>query len=180
MSGSILERLEELGAGEVSHTNGSLLAHLQGTHDLLQEWGNRPALCNAGLYHAVYGTAAFHQNLIGLERREAVAELIGKESEQIVYLFSACDREYVYAQLRAKGELDYRDRFQGTAVSLPAEAIADFCELTMANEVEIARWQTREYLRENREWLRQVLARMKPFVSANGVREFDRVFHETA
>jgi hypothetical protein len=176
---SIFEQLKELGAEEMSHVNGSLLAHLKGTHDLLQEWGNRPALCNAGLYHSVYGTADFRQSLIDLQRREAVAELIGKEAEQIVYLFSACDREYVYAHLLTEHAFDYRDRIQKAACSLPGEAVADLCELTMANELEIARWNPAEFLRQHYD-LTQVLARMKPFVSANGVKEFDRVFGKTA
>ncbi len=175
---AILEKLHELGAAEMSHVNGSLLAHLQGTNDLLMQWGNREALCNAGLYHAVYGTAGFPQNLIGLESRRAVASLIGEESEQIVYLFSACDREYMYPKLQANGALEYRDRFQQAAYDLPPGSIADLCELTMANEVEIARWRTIEFLRLNCDYLKNVLSRMKPFVSSHGVAEFERIFGE--
>lgn len=176
---AILKKLEELGAETVDHVNGSLLAHLQGTHDLLQKWGNREALCNAGLYHAVYGTAGFQQNLIPLNNRGAVAALISEESERMVYLFSACDREYVYGQLLTKDEVEYRDRFEGAVYRLSAETFADLCELTVANELEIARWRTIDFLRQHCEPLRLVLARMKPFVSADAAQDFERIFGDS-
>ena len=130
MDAEVVEKLKELGASEFDHVNGTLLAHLQGTHDLLEKWGNRGALCNAGLYHAVYGTAGFQQNLIGLQDRSAVADLIGKESENIVYLFSACDRDYVYGQMLASDGFDqvtkveYRDRFSQATYPLDPGAFA--------------------------------------------------------
>jgi hypothetical protein len=179
MNLEILHRLKELGAEELSHVNGSLLAHLQGTHDLLLKWGNREALCNAGLYHAVYGTVGFQQNLIRLQDRDAVAALIGEESESIVYLFSACDREYVYAQLLTREDVEYRDRFQEGTCSLAAETFADLCELTMANELEIARWRPIAFLRQHCDYLRTVLTGMCRHVSAYAVQDFRRIFGET-
>jgi hypothetical protein len=177
---TVLEQLKGLGAEEKKHVNGSLLSHLQGTHDLLRAWGNRTAICHAGLYHAVYGTADFQDKLISVQSRDSIAALIGKEAEQLVYLFSACDRDYVYSGLTTKNILHYRDRFQQKDYDLSAEAAADLCELTMANELEIARWRAPESLCQDYLYLRPVLAHMKPFVSPNGVREFERIFGETA
>ena len=185
MDAEVVEKLKELGASEFDHVNGTLLAHLQGTHDLLEKWGNRGALCNAGLYHAVYGTAGFQQNLIGLQDRSAVADLIGKESENIVYLFSACDRDYVYGQMLASDGFDqvtkveYRDRFSQATYPLDPGAFADLCELTMANELEIARWRTGEFLRQHCGYLKDILAKMAPHVSTRGIEEFERVFDDT-
>lgn len=177
MDFEILQKLKDLGAEEFDHVNGSLLSHLQGTHDLLRGWGNRPELCNAGLYHAVYGTAGFQQNLIQLKDRPAVANLIGSESENIVYLFSACDRDYVYPQIGTKEAIEYRDRFSQSTSRLPNSTFADLCELTMANELEIARWRTLEFLRQNNEYLRVILARMRSYVSRPAYAEFQRIFH---
>ncbi|MBC8167263.1 MAG: hypothetical protein H7Y20_15510 [Bryobacteraceae bacterium] len=174
----IVRKLKELGAAEFDHVNGSLLAHLQGTHDLLHEWGNRRSLCNAGLYHAVYGTAGFQQNLIGLQDRAAVAGLIGEESESIVYLFSACDRDYVYGQILTTEVVEYADRFSNTRYRLTESTFADLCELTMANELEIARSRTIDFLRQHCDYLRRVLARMAPRVSGQASKEFTRIFGE--
>lgn len=51
--------LSELGAGEFEHLDGSLIAHLNGTKDLLLQWGASLELQDAGLYHAAYGTDGF-------------------------------------------------------------------------------------------------------------------------
>lgn len=176
MDVAVLEKLRELGAQKVNHVNGSLLAHLQGTHDLLRTWGCRDALCKAGLYHSVYGTAGFQQTLIGLQDRKVVAALISEESEQIVYLFSACDRDFVYSRLRAGTDVEYRDRFSRATRRLPDGTFADLCELTIANELEIARWRSVEFLRHHCDDLRATLASMLPYVSSNARQDFARIF----
>jgi hypothetical protein len=48
--------LKDLGVGEFAHLNGTLEHHLLGTCKLLMEWNNPEYVCDAGLYHAVYGT----------------------------------------------------------------------------------------------------------------------------
>ncbi len=82
----LFKRLQELGAGEFVHLNGSLIEHLKGTADLLKAWGNREELCKAGLYHAVYGTDGYDESLVDLSMRHQVKNLIGTETEEIVYL----------------------------------------------------------------------------------------------
>jgi hypothetical protein len=133
-----------------------------------------------GPVYAVYGTAGFQQNLIGIKDRGAVAALIGEESERIVYLFGACDREYVYGRLLARQPVEFRDRFQEATCPLVAGAFADLCELTVANELEIARWRTVDFLQQHCDYLRNVLRHMMPHVSAPAVRDFQRIFGETA
>ena len=133
----LLPKLETLGAGALRHVNGPLLSHLKGTRDLLRKWGNPEALCNAGLYHAVYGTAGFEPALLDVKDRGAGAALLGEDAERIVYVFAACDREYFYKQLLKPEEPAYRDRFTGAIYRLNPEAFRDICELTLANELEI-------------------------------------------
>src|SRR5690348_14706788 len=96
MSIDVFHQLAKLGAEELQHLNGSLLSHLQGTYELLKGWGNREELCQAGLYHAVYGTFAFEGSLVDLKKRESIAALIGAEAEKIVYYYGACSRDYFY------------------------------------------------------------------------------------
>jgi hypothetical protein len=54
-----IELLVSRGAHEITHPGGTLLAHLERVHALLDQWGARPALRLAGLCHAFYGTDGF-------------------------------------------------------------------------------------------------------------------------
>lgn len=51
--------LRKLGAADIAHPGGTLVAHLQRVQRQLAEWGARPALQLAGLCHAFYGTDGF-------------------------------------------------------------------------------------------------------------------------
>jgi len=44
--------LREVNTQEIPHTERALLDHLLGTRQLLVEWGARPAVCDAGLFHS--------------------------------------------------------------------------------------------------------------------------------
>ena len=132
-----LSKLHELGAHELQHLNGDLAQHLKGTYVLLREWGNSEPVCLAGLFHAVYGTAGFPEALLSLDKRSDIAAAIGDEAEELVYLYGACDRDYTYSKLISHEEPIYRNRFTQESFSLPRLLLASFCELTLANELEI-------------------------------------------
>lgn len=96
--------LKDLGVGEFAHLNGDLESHLLGTYRLLTEWDNPAHVCDAGLYHAVYGTQPMER--LGLPHkkysssdRPGIREIIGKESEALVYLYGACDRDFLYPRI---------------------------------------------------------------------------------
>jgi len=88
----LLNQLRQLGAHQLDHINGTLQSHLRGTYERLRRWGNTDATCLSGLFHAVYGTYGFSEQLLGIDRRDDVASLIGSEAERIVYFYAACDR----------------------------------------------------------------------------------------
>ncbi|APU44872.1 hypothetical protein BSL84_32360 [Streptomyces sp. TN58] len=130
--------LRELGAQDVAHPGGTLLAHLERVQGLLASWGARPALQRAGLCHAFYGTDGFPEVLLPLARRAELAEVIGGEAEAIVYLYAACDRAASYPAL-GHARASYRDRFTGGVHSPALEARRDLAELSAANELDLAR-----------------------------------------
>ncbi|MCX5384125.1 DUF6817 domain-containing protein [Streptomyces sp. NBC_00083] len=137
MNAQALSLLERAGAAEVEHPGGTLLAHLRRTGDLLASWGARPALATAGLCHALYGTDGFATALAGLERRTEIADAIGAEAEEIVYVYASCDRTTAYRELALEDGL-FVDRFTG-AHSRPGPGTRrDFAELTAANELDLA------------------------------------------
>ena len=128
--------LAELGAGEFRHLNGSLENHLISTAKLLETWGSRDALCDAGLYHAAYGTAAFDQAMVSLQMRGNIAAIIGEDAEKLVYLYCSCERDFTFAHINAKA-IEFRDRFTNKEFTLTPQQARDFCELTVANEMEL-------------------------------------------
>lgn len=135
--------LKDLGVGEFAHLNGKLESHLLGTYGLLMDWGCPGYVCDAGLYHAVYGTQPLKR--LGIPHKEyspsdrpGIRGIIGNESERLVYLYGACDRDFLYPQIGSPKAV-YRDRFTGKTLELPSQTLKDILEITLANELEICR-----------------------------------------
>ncbi|HKA50268.1 MAG TPA: hypothetical protein VKK19_11830 [Candidatus Dormibacteraeota bacterium] len=131
------ELLTGHGAARISHPGGTLLAHLQRVHALLAQWGARPAVQLAGLYHAFYGTDGFATALGSAARRDDLAAIIGEEAERLVYFYASCDRRFSYPYLAERAG-PFKDRFTGTVLRPPMSLRRDFAELTAANELDIA------------------------------------------
>lgn len=158
-----VELLRRLGATGVEHPGGTLLAHLGRVADLLEEWAARPALCLAGLCHAVYGTDGFATALLPVERRAELASVIGSEAEELVYGYGSCDRKASYPGLADGGV--FVDRFTGAEVTLSTGQRRDFAELTAANELDVVRHS----VEPRRNWADALLGlftRIRPLLSA--------------
>ena len=166
-----IERLEALGADALPHVNGSLAAHLRATQALLQSFGNRDALCLAGLYHAVYGTAGFRPSLVDVENRQYVADVIGAEAEALAYLYGACDRSTFHPRIGSGDQCRFADRFRSDERMITLEELRDFCELTVANELELASRSTTFRRRYGCE-LRQFFERMNGLLSPAATRAY--------
>ena len=74
------------------HSDRGLFDHLLGTQQLLVEWGARPALCDAGLFHSIYSTEHYEQKAVALTRRDEVRQLIGEEAESLVFVLHDASR----------------------------------------------------------------------------------------
>lgn len=131
------EALKGLGAGDFEHLNRTLITHLKGTRAILNSWGANSILCDFGLYHAAYGTDGFNERIVSLEQRIDIAILIGKEAEALVYLYCSCDRGYIFPKLGLSENIEFKDRFSGREFLLPNKKAKLFCELTVANEMEL-------------------------------------------
>ena len=130
--------LVALGADGFSHVSGSLARHLVETERLLRSFGSRETLCLAGLYHAVYGTDGIRGSLAGLDRRGAIAAIVGAEAEALAYLYGACAREIFHPRIGTRDQLRFADRFTASEYPISEGSLRDFCELTVANELELA------------------------------------------
>lgn len=172
----LMTTLRVLRSDDVSHFDRSLTEHLINTYGLLSDWKAADALCRAGLYHAAYGTDGFETTLVTLDNRAALADVIGADVEALVYLYAACDRRYTYEHAACRADrLDYRDRFNGRARLLDAAEARALCELTFANELEIAIRNPAFRARYRDEFL-ALFPRLRPLVSAAAFLCFSQVF----
>lgn len=159
-----LRRLKELGAAEFEHLDGALINHLKGTKQLLKDWSAPLVLQDAGLYHAVYGTAAFNESLVSTAQRNEIAKIIGADAEELVYQYCACDREHFFSKIGIDKNPEFRNRFTGDSYLLPTELLRHFCELTAANEVEIA-MDNPSFVNEHGTGLNKLFSNMAPYLS---------------
>lgn len=127
----------ELGADKVEHTESIYLAHAIGVHNDLRSWGCGEDVCQAGMFHSIYGTELFQRFALPLERREEVRELIGERAERLAYLNCAMDRASFDAAV-ARGEPPYqfRDRITSEPVELSEEDFNDLVTIHLCDWLE--------------------------------------------
>ena len=179
---SITEKFAQLkawGAGEFAHLNGTLEAHLKGTYELLRSWKANLTLCDAGLFHAAYGTDGFDEHLLSLDNRAKIADIIGEEAEQIVYLYCSCDRSYVFENIRPNHPVQFHNRFTDQYFELTEEQGCDFYLLTVANELEIAA-QSTAFVSQHGEALRALFANMTQYLPASATDMVESVLGEAS
>jgi len=127
--------LELHGADAMAHSGSDLLAHLQGVHDLLRGWGAGDALCDAGLFHSVYGTEIFPTGAVPRELRPAVRDLIGEEAETLVHLFGTVARSSIF-DAAFDGAPFLLESRSGEQVGVTSAQYTDLAALTVANWLE--------------------------------------------
>jgi hypothetical protein len=152
-----LEFLRELNAQARGHSGRGLLDHLLGTRRLLLEWGARSALCDAGLFHSVYGTEGYQASTLPLAMRARLQELIGNEAESLVWLFCFMSRQALTPNLSRAGDLAVTHRRTGERLPLTGRQFEDLVNLTFANELEA-------YPRMPRAWRRGCRAYLQGFL----------------
>ena len=54
-----------------------------------------------------------------------------------MYLYCSCDRDYVFPQFGKFNQVRFKDRFNDSLFNLLTEQANLFCELTVANELEL-------------------------------------------
>jgi hypothetical protein len=118
------------------HTERGLLDHLLGTRQLLVEWGARPAVCDAGLFHSIYGTEHYEPTAIPLSRRAEVRQLIGDEAESLAWLFCIMRRETFDQNLCRHGGFTLQHRLTAEWLPLNAAQFHDLVTMTFANTLE--------------------------------------------
>jgi hypothetical protein len=172
MKQRLMKELVQLGTGESEHSTRSLLDHLDGVCQLLEQWGNPPEVCIAGLFHSVYGTESYTIQSVGLERRAYIRGLIGERTEELVYLFCACDKSHFTDNFAKPGDYTVMDQFKDKEVAISNSTLEALAEISIANMLE--QLPSVEHLigRQKLEYLFAQWKPAKPFVSARAYQEF--------
>jgi hypothetical protein len=96
--------IDQAHADAIRHSGRTLFEHLCGTHDLLREWGNDKPVCNAGLFHSIYGTKHFRTQAWPLTDRDTIRELIGPHAEMLAHAFCTLDRPRAFFEANFDGD----------------------------------------------------------------------------
>ncbi len=132
-----MDLLTELQTDEAAHSGGTLLAHLTATCGLLEDWGNPPEVCVAGLFHSIYGTQYYRKQSADLSERERIRKAIGDDAEDLAYLFCMTDRRGFYEQAGANPAV-LADRALETDIEVSPETLRRLLEIEAANFLEQA------------------------------------------
>jgi len=173
MNASHIALLEELGANVTSHSRRTLLAHLQGTHDLLAAWENESHVCVAGLFHSVYGTYAFDKQCADMSMREQIRGVIGSDAEHLVYLFCVTDRRCFYEHLGAS-RFCLRDIVHDRDLELDHDILAALIEIEVANILEQVPRRSRKKARHVAEWYGDAFSRSRDYISPPAAKAAER------
>jgi hypothetical protein len=157
------------------HSDRALLDHLLGTRQLLIDWEARPALCDAGLFHSVYGTEYYELQAIPLAMRSEVQQLIGDEAESLAWLFCMIRRESLLENPGPEGQWRVQHRLTDEWLPLTTTQFQDLLTLTFANVLDPyphCSWGDRRHLRR---YLRTYLRQFRDLAMPPAQRAIERI-----
>lgn len=126
-----------LGIERIDHTKKTYLAHLIGVYRLMEAQGCSEELCQAGMFHSIFGTEQFQGFKLALASRAEVRALIGERAERLAYLNCALDRATLDRALDQPDEPhQVRDRLTGEEVTLSREDFDDLCRIHLFDWLE--------------------------------------------
>jgi len=175
MNSSHIALLRRLDAHVTSHSRRTLLEHLQGTHDLLEAWGNEPDVCVAGLFHSIYGTYVFESRSAELGMRGEIRDVIGAQAERLVHLFCVTDRRTFYEHLHASNVV-LRDVVEDRDITLDRDILAALIEIEVANVVEQLPRRSKKKARSAAEFYSGAFARCRNDISAAAAAAAEQCF----
>lgn len=167
--------LESLDAHVTSHSRGTLLEHLKGTHDLLAAWGNEPDVCVAGLFHSIYGTYVFDKQSADLGMRDTIRAGIGADAERLVHLFCVTDRRRFYDHL-GEARPVLRDIVEDSHIPVDRDTLAALIEIEAANVVDQVPRRSRKKALAAASFYGPAFARSVDYISRGAARAAEECF----
>ncbi|NNE18900.1 MAG: hypothetical protein HKN10_10535 [Myxococcales bacterium] len=134
---------EQLGIADRKHTQRTFWDHVEGTYRLLESWRCARAVCEAGVFHSIYGTERFRSFELPLDRRPELQALIGEEAEELAYLNCFMERSTFDADIqRPEPPPRIRHRTAGVEIRIAPDRFDALCCVHLADWVEsVGRWK---------------------------------------
>ena len=166
----------EVGADGIEHSEKTYLAHGIGVYNDLKSWGCESQVCDAGLFHSIYGTELFQKFALTIERRGEVRALIGERAERLAYLNCAMDRPvFDETVFQTDGPHRFRDRLTAEECDLSPEEFQDLCT------IQVCDWLEQVERSRNWDYRRGAYHQMAQLVGGVAIESYDRTFaNETA
>lgn len=161
--------LEDHGAKDIAHPGGTLYAHLVRIRDRLKELGCSDHVQQAGLLHAVYGTAGFD---LKLADRDEIRAMVSETAETLIYRYCACDRDATWPDLATTRTLT--NRFTGDTELLSEADTRDLIDLSIVNELDVYE-QSQEIADKYGDYFVELFRSWAPAASPSVIEEADRV-----
>ncbi|MDJ0650680.1 MAG: hypothetical protein QNJ60_18460 [Xenococcaceae cyanobacterium MO_188.B19] len=179
----LIDLLIDLNTDSSSHSQGTLIDHLQNTYELLKQWNNPNYVCLAGLFHSIYGTQIYKKQTLGLQERNLIKEAIGIEAEYLVYLFCIMHRGYFYNHLHSN---EVRSSQDGTHILISEKTKRNLCEILVANELEQQKRKMQKLELDNNlsklslkmTKISTIMSRVESFISADAKEYFKENFEK--
>lgn len=127
--------LANKGANNVRHARGSLFDHLTRVEETLKGWNVPEHVQLAGLFHSVFGTDHFKENLLKEEDMGQVQLLIGEKAVRLVSLFSSVDR-FTISSKRTTGGYSALHKDTYAVVPLTKEEVSEILHILLANAID--------------------------------------------
>ena len=145
--------LKELTSEKHHHGETTFYQHLFNVYSYLKSQSCPPHVCDAGLFHAIYGTQffSFESDVV---TRDVVRSYIGEYAEELVHIFCSLKKE----------------RFRSIVTNTPARGARQFLDLLWLEYANA--WDHKEYPRAQKkmEILSQVMTHL-----TNEMREYDEL-----
>lgn len=98
---------------------------------MLKAWGCESHVCDAGLFHSIYGTQIFKTQTVPYTERGRIRAHIGARAERLAYLFSACDRPGGFIRTIGSGTL--LNKITGAEEAVGPDELAELLLIECAN-----------------------------------------------
>jgi hypothetical protein len=129
--------LKNLGIEQVRHTQKNYFAHLVAVYQLMRAYGEEDELCQAGMFHSIYGTERFQGFKLQASQRAHVESLIGRRAEHLAYWNCFMDRDS-FDGLLTQTEESYSIRHRETdqSMQLNRQEYDDLCRVHLYDWLE--------------------------------------------
>jgi hypothetical protein len=128
-----------------AHSQGSLLAHLLHTYEILRRWESPAHVCLAGLFHRFYDIETVPAATNPLHLREQVGRVIGDQAENLAWLLGPLARSSLVHAWAEKRPGDQATRYRrhhggepGELLEVDAGVLAELACIDAASVVEQA------------------------------------------